>query len=272
MANWDKFKWNGNVDDRRGAARKGGLGVVGVIVVVALGYFVGGQAPEVTLGQLLQNDMISVGQSSGVSKEQAKQYAGNDEYEKFARSVMGSLNETWKQQFNDVGKTYRPPTLVLFRGNTASACGGASSRTGPHYCPADRNIYLDETFFDQLQQLGGSKGDVAQGYVIAHEVGHHVQNQLRELRSSSNAESVAVELQADCYAGVWAHDIQGKGILEVGDIDEALSSAAAVGDDNIQQTTQGRVSPENWTHGSSDQRKKAFMRGFEAGRSGVCRQ
>lgn len=271
MAQWDKFGWNGNVDDRRGLKRGGGLGIVGILLAVGLGYFVFGQSPIDTLGSMLSNGQINLA-GQQISDQEAEQFKGNDAYEMFARAVLGSTDETWKKRFAEKNMRYKSPTLVLFRGQTQSGCGGASSATGPHYCPADSKIYLDETFFDRLQQLDGSKGDLAQGYVIAHEVGHHVQNLTDQLGGQTRERAIAIELQADCYAGVWAHDIKGKGILEAGDIDEALQSAEAVGDDHIQKTTQGRVTPEDWTHGSSAERKGAFLKGYQAGTMSACRQ
>ena len=162
---------------------------------------------------------------------------------------------------------------MLFRGATRSQCGVASSQVGPHYCPIDQTIYLDETFFDELRQrFGGSSGEVAQAYVIAHEVGHHVQNQLGVLAENQNSQkgSIAIELQADCYAGVWAYSQARNGVFENGEIQQAMSAAEAVGDDNIQEKTEGRVTPENWTHGSSEQRVNAFTAGYETGNPGQC--
>ena len=162
----------------------------------------------------------------------------------------------------------------MFRGATRSGCGVASTQVGPHYCPYDNTIYLDETFFEELKKrYGGNDSEVAQAYVIAHEVGHHVQNQLGVLNSrtqSSRQGSIALELQADCYAGVWAHSQSKNNIFEKGEINQAMEAAAAVGDDHIQQTVEGRVAPENWTHGSSEQRVDAFTTGYETGDPGRC--
>jgi predicted metalloprotease len=166
--------------------------------------------------------------------------------------------------------------LVLFRGATNSGCGYASSQSGPHYCPTDQTIYLDETFFDELQaRFGGSNGDVAQAYVLAHEAGHHAQNQLGimdEVQASGydNDLSVKLELQADCFAGLWAYSVKDLGVFEEGEIQEAISAAEAVGDDNIQSRTQGQVNPETWTHGSSAQRIDWFNRGFNSGQINSC--
>jgi predicted metalloprotease len=175
-----------------------------------------------------------------------------------------------EQNIESWHKTYVAPKLVLFRGSTDSACGGATSDMGPHYCPYDSTIYLDETFFDELKALGG-QGDVAQAYVIAHEVGHHVQNQLGLLKEDqTNADSVRTELQADCFAGLWAYSIKDIGVFEPGEVKEALDAASAVGDDHVQATFQGRVTPETWTHGSSAERVASFNKGFETGQVGAC--
>src|SRR5690606_27246777 len=169
---------------------------------------------------------------------------------------------------------YEKPKLVLFRDATRSSCGIASSQVGPHYCPGDMTIYLDETFFDELKKrFGGSSGEVAQAYVIAHEVGQHVQNQLCALSAGaniSNEEQIRIELQADCYAGVWAYSKARNGVFEDGEIAHAMSAAAAVGDDNIQQTIEARVTSENSTHGSSEHRVNAFTKGYTAGDPGQC--
>jgi uncharacterized protein len=187
--------------------------------------------------------------------------------------VLGSSNTLWGNAFKQSGKSYQPPKLVLFRDATDSSCGGATSDVGPHYCNIDQTIYLDERFFDELEKRFGARGgDVAQGYVIAHEVAHHLQGELgtlskiqsrmqREL-GRKNELSVALELQADCYAGIWAGVMQGRGIIEPSEISQAIDAAAAVGDDRIQKATTGRVNPESWTHGSSADRKKWFTTGY----------
>jgi predicted metalloprotease len=185
----------------------------------------------------------------------------------------------WTQVFKDSGKTYREPKLILFRGGTQSGCGIATSSVGPHYCPSDESIYLDETFFDELQsRFGAQGGDVAEAYVIAHEVGHHAQNQLGIMeqaqsgrtQSESNELSVKLELQADCFAGLWAHSIADRGVFEPNEILEAMDAAAAVGDDRIQQAVTGQINPESWTHGSSEDRKSWFSRGYETGTPASC--
>lgn len=271
MANWDDLGSDGNVDDRRGMGGNFGVasGLLTVGAVFVLGFF-GINADPQLVGQLIQ--LTGVGQSSS---QQSSQYAGNDAYEKFARSVLGSTDSFWSNQLKGARlPTYQKPKLVLFRNMTQSACGVASSDVGPHYCPADNTIYLDETFFDVLKnQLGGSNADVAQAYVIAHEVGHHVQNEIGTMEqvqnspefqaTGKNSLSVKLELQADCYAGIWAKSIQNKGFFDTDvQIKEVLQAASAVGDDRIQQKTEGQVNPETWTHGSAAERVAAFKKGL----------
>ena len=202
----------------------------------------------------------------------AADFEGADQYEVFVSTVLGSVNSMWEEAFAKNNSEYVAPKLVLFRGGTQSACGGAFSEVGPHYCPLDETIYLDETFFEELQDRFGAKGgDVAQAYVIAHEVGHHVQQSLGVLETSdSNRASVKTELQADCFAGLWAYSVKDRGVFEVGEIAEALDAAAAVGDDRIQKSTTGRINPETWTHGSSADRMNAFKAGYENGTLEAC--
>jgi predicted metalloprotease len=268
MADWSKIGSSGNVEDRRGASMIGGLGLVGTIIILGFTYLSSGGDLGAVLDQL---------QGTGVSQQQfqSTDMQKADDYPAFASAVLGSNNDLWRKVFSENGRRYEEPKLVLFRGLTQSACGGASSEIGPHYCPVDSTIYLDETFFDELQRRFNAKGgDVAEAYVIAHEVGHHVQNQLGSLASTQGREdnqaSVRMELQADCYAGVWANSISTLGVLEPGEIAEALDAAAAVGDDRIQKATTGRTNPETWTHGSSAQRTEWFNRGFSSGNPTQC--
>ena len=186
--------------------------------------------------------------------------------------MLGSTDTLWADLFSRNGKPYRAPKLVLFRGTTPSGCGGASTDVGPHYCPRDETIYLDETFFDELRaRFQARGGDVAEAYVIAHEAGHHAQNLLGTLDGArDNETSVKTELQADCFAGLWAHSIRDLGVFEPGEIAEALDAAAAVGDDRIQKAIDGRVHPETWTHGSSAERVRWFTRGYETGSLAAC--
>jgi predicted metalloprotease len=199
----------------------------------------------------------------------------------FVDAVVDDIQTTWDQDiFRPAGRTYRDTSVVLFTGRTDSGCGAASAATGPFYCPADGLVYLDLGFFRELDQRFGAPGDFAQAYVLAHEIGHHVQTLLgtneavqresRENPSERNELSVRLELQADCYAGVWAASVYARGVLEPGDVDEGLAAAAAVGDDRIQQQTQGRIDPESFTHGTSEQRATWFRTGFESGDPDAC--
>lgn len=269
------MKWFGrresdNVDDRRsmpgGKVALGG-GVIGIVVLL-INMFMGGDTSQV-LEQL---------QQQGGQTEAVPLSAEDEEMGRFVRVVVADTEDAWKQIFSDNGMTYEEPQLVLFRNSVQTACGGASSASGPFYCPSDKKVYMDLAFFDELQtRFGAQGGDFAIAYVIAHEVGHHVQTllgtsaRMRERQSNlseaeANKLSVALELQADFYAGVWAHYGQKKNqFLEPGDIEEALSAAHAVGDDAIQKKTQGQVVPDSFTHGTSEQRMYWFKRGFESG-------
>ena len=266
MADWDQITSRGNVQDRRGAVGAVG-GISGLGVVLGLGYLLlGGD-----LGQAL-NLATSVAPAPATSQNQ--EFDDPNNYDEFAAQVLGSNNDLWRSEFQEAGETYREPTLVLFRQATRSGCGNATSQIGPHYCPADQTIYLDETFFDELTSRYGARGgDVAEAYVIAHEVGHHIQNlegTLANTRRGDNEAQIAVELQADCYAGVWAGTVEEQGVIERGEIAEALDAAAAVGDDRIQERATGQVNPETWTHGSSEQRQQAFTQGYESQEPGSC--
>ena len=272
MANWDAILSRGRVEDRRGMRPSfslggGSIGIGGLALLLALNYLFGGSVGDV-LTQLESVDVPTQSMS-------AEQFEGADSYEVFASTVLGSTNDLWSTVFAQNNLTYQGPTLVLFRDITQSACGGANSFVGPHYCPYDGTIYLDETFFDELQtRFGAQGGDVAEAYVIAHEVGHHVQNQLGAMEAASsqgsNEASIKLELQADCYAGVWAYSIRDRGVFEPGEIGEALDAASAVGDDRVQQGTEGRINPETWTHGSAAERSASFTRGYVSGDPAAC--
>lgn len=272
MAYWDKLTSRGNIEDRRGqaAAIGGGLGVVGIVAGLLYSFLSG---TPIDVGQILtQLQTTQVGQQTLTTKE----FEGADNYEVFTSTVLGSTTDVWKNIFEQNGRTYSEPRLVLFRAATNSGCGVATSDVGPHYCPTDQTIYIDETFFIELQQRFKAKGgDVAEAYVIAHEVGHHVQNELGimdqiQQQSDSNEASINLELQADCFAGIWAKSVADLGIFQPGEISEALDAASAVGDDRIQQSVQGRVTPETWTHGSSEQRVQWFTTGLENGNPSAC--
>jgi predicted metalloprotease len=277
MAVWDNLG-SGNVEDRRGMggiALGGGGAIVGIVVFLAMS-FLGVEIDPALIDQLTST-------STGSSQQQPAEFQGKDSYESFASSVLGSTNTYWTKAFADTGTStqYKEPRLVLFRTATQSGCGVATSQVGPHYCSTDATIYLDETFFDVLTQLGGSNGDVAQAYVIAHEVGHHVQNLDGTMqavadnpnyeRTGENSLSVQLELQADCYAGLWAHSLKGKGVFDDGEINEPIKAAEAVGDDRVQAETQGTINPETWTHGSSADRVKAFNTGYDKGNLQTCK-
>ncbi len=266
MALWNKITSVGNVEDRRGTRSVAGLGLTGVVVVLLFTYFSGGDVAGELLNQL-QNVETGTSQT-----DNTKEFEGADPYEVFASKVLGSGNDTWSKIFSKNNLTYHAPKLVLFRKTTESSCGGAVSQVGPHYCPTDHTIYLDETFFEELtRRFGAQGGDVAQAYVIAHEIGHHVQNELGTLSEErTTSESVRTELQADCYAGIWAYSIRNSGVFAQGEIKEAIDAAAAVGDDRIQLKTSGKVSPETWTHGSSEQRVNSFNKGYTSGSVQGC--
>jgi predicted metalloprotease len=281
LARWDRLSSRGRVDDRRGlgggSIAIGGLGGVGLIIYLLVTLLGGGGGG---LDQIFDQLSPAQAPSQGVQPEE---FQGEDDYEVFVSTVLGSTDETWHAIFQAWGRTYEEPELVLFRGATQSACGGATSAVGPHYCPLDRKIYLDETFFDELTtRFGAQGGDVAEAYVIAHEVGHHVENLLGILpevqqaqqaarsQAEANDLSVRLELMADCFAGVWAHSLRDAGVFEPGEIREAIDAAEAVGDDRIQERVQGQTNPETWTHGSAEQRVSWFTRGWEQGDPGAC--
>jgi uncharacterized protein len=276
MALWNKLGTRGTVQDRRGMGPLvgGGLGLGGLALLLVINFLMGGDLGDVA-GQL-QNVQVQSQQAYT-----AEDFDGEDSYEVFASTVIGSTNDMWSSVFSSQGGTYDDPILVLFRTATQSGCGTATSRVGPHYCPLDGTIYLDETFFDELTiRLGAEGGDVAEAYVLAHEVGHHVQNELgimeqvaqlqRKNPGSEHELSIKLELQADCFAGLWAHSIKDLGVFGPGEIQEAIDAAAAVGDDHIQERVNGQITPETWTHGSSAERVQWFNRGFNSGSLTVC--
>jgi len=262
-----------NVEDRRGQRMRGGpaLGCGGLILVLAVSYFTG-QDPRAIL------QLLSTVQEQTAPQEQAPSAtAPHDQLGTFAALVLKDTEDTWTGIFAQANRAYEEPPLVLFTQAVRSGCGTASSATGPFYCPADRKVYLDPSFFDQLSKRFGSPGDFAQAYVIAHEVGHHVQNligvsekvtaaQQRGSEAQQNALSVRLELQADCFAGVWGnHANRDRKIIEPGDFEEGMRAAGSIGDDRIQEMTQGSVHRESWTHGSGEQRQFWLRRGLESG-------
>jgi uncharacterized protein len=267
MANWDQIQSSGDVEDRRGNVATGGAVSIGVLAVVGVLMFAGGATPD----QILQT--VSDLQGQGTTTTQGE-FVDTKKYKEFTQKIIGSNNEVWKVELAKQNIAYKEPKLVLFRGATESGCGGASSQSGPHYCPSDQTIYLDETFFEELKSKFGAKGgDVAEAYVMAHEIGHHIQKvkgTFAKNDTRDNETSVKVELQADCYAGVWAGNVFDKGIVSESEIGQALDAAAAVGDDRIQKSQGGQVNPETWTHGSSAQRKQWFLVGYTTKDSTRC--
>jgi hypothetical protein len=263
---------SGNVQDRRGMRIGGGLGV-GAIVIAVIAYFLGFDPAAV----------MDVAQQASPQREtrEVPKGAPSDEMGQFVSRVLGSTEEVWAGIFQRSGSQYRAPTLVLYDGQVRSACGMGQSAMGPFYCPGDEKLYIDLSFFRDLQTRFRAPGDFAQAYVISHEVAHHVQKlsgsfgkleaaRGRASQAEFNAISVRMELQADCYAGVWGHHAGTMNQLEPGDIAEALGAASAIGDDRLQKQTQGRVVPESFTHGSSEQRVRWFRRGLESGRPQDC--
>ena len=264
----DQEGQSSNVEDRRGMRMSRGLagGGIGTIAIVLIGLFFG-----IDPSVLLQGNI-----DSAPPTQETRQEGGNDEMRQFVSSVLASTERTWGEIFRRHGEEYQEPKLVLFSGAVESACGFAQSASGPFYCPQDKRVYIDLEFFRELRDRFKAPGDFAQAYVIAHEIGHHVQNQLgvmkkagelqsRAGRAQANAVSVRVELQADCLAGIWAGTAnRDRKILEEGDVEEGLNAATQIGDDRIQKRTQGYVVPEGFTHGSAEQRVRWFRRGLES--------
>ena len=264
---WLGRRESSNVDDRRGISGGPiavGGGIIGVIFLVAKFLLGGGDA----------SDLQQVFPQEQQQEMTAEQKAADDERARFVKVVLADTEDVWDKIFGDLGRQYQKPTLVLFRGSTQSGCGGATSQTGPFYCPTDGDVYIDLSFAEELSSRFGASGDFPLAYVIAHEVGHHVQNllglsdKMQRMRSQVseteyNRYSVKLELQADFYAGLWAHyDQKMKNVIDEKDIEEALTAAAAIGDDRL---TQGRVSPDAFTHGTSAQRMYWFKKGFQTG-------
>jgi uncharacterized protein len=276
---WQMGRRSDNIEDQRGmpvgrgAVVGGGIGTV-VLVLLALWF---GVDPSVVL------QGVDPGDSQSAPSVQPKRApAGDEPLRDFVSVILADTEDTWAELFRQMGRQYQAPHLVLFSGAIKSACGFAEAAVGPFYCPGDRKVYIDLSFYRDLRDKIGAPGDFAQAYVIAHEVGHHVQNLLgiagriqeaqgKRSRTEANALQVKMELQADCLAGVWANNAQrARQILESGDIEEGLNAAAAIGDDRLQRQAQGRVVPESFTHGSSAQRVRWFKRGIETGDPGQC--
>lgn len=273
---WEFGRRSSNVEDRRGmpvgpAVVGGGIGTILLAIVVTL---LGGD-PSAILNQAPPT-------TSNRPTTQAPAPPANDQMAKFVSVVLADTEDTWSTLFRQMGATYRAPKLVLFSGATQSACGYAKSAMGPFYCPLDQKVYIDLAFYKDLKYKHNAPGDFAQAYVIAHEVGHHVQNlmgisgkvqslQRRVSKEQANQLSVRLELQADCFAGVWGnHADRTRKILEQGDVEEALNAASSIGDDRLQQEARGYVVPESFTHGSSAQRVRWFKRGMQTGEVNQC--
>ena len=279
---WEGNRQSDNVEDRResggGGARMGGRSLgLGSIVIALLASWIFGISPMTVLGLLDGASALAP-----ISAPSGQKPPANDRMAAFVSTVLADTEDVWTAQFRQMGKTYAKPTLVLFSGRTPTACGAGEAAMGPFYCPGDQQVYIDLSFYDTLQKRLGAPGDFAQAYVIAHEVGHHVQHLLgvsdkvdRMRRQVSevqgNALSVKLELQADCLAGVWAHHAHAaRQLLEAGDIEEAMNAASRIGDDALQQQAGGTVRPDSFTHGSSAQRVRWFRKGLEQGQMAGC--
>ncbi len=293
---WKGRRQSRNIDDRRGQGggmrlpggfgrgaprmRRASGGGIGMLIIIVIVMWIMGVNPiELLAGGGLTP--TSGPTTSGSREGTSQSPSTNDEMRAFVATVLAETEDTWKSLFEAGGRTYQEPTLVLFSGGVRSACGLANSAAGPFYCPGDRKIYIDLSFYDQLRRRFDAPGDFAQAYVLAHEVGHHIQNLIGVLpkfnemrqqlgRAESNKMSIRVELQADCFAGIWARSVAGKGLLDEGDIDEAMNAAHQIGDDMIQKRTQGYVVPDAFNHGTAEQRKRWFYRGYQSGDIGAC--
>jgi len=268
-----------NVEDKRGIGGSKGVigGGIGVIVVVVVALLLGAD-PGAVLSSVTEQGGYSPGDTSPTATFSVEE----DEMADFVSIVLADTEDTWNPIFRSQKRNYTEPKLVLFSGGVQSACGYAQAAMGPFYCPADQKVYIDLSFYQSLKDQYGAPGDFAQAYVIAHEVGHHVQNldgklsQIQRLQgqtdeTTANRLSVMLELQADCYAGLWAfHANRARGVVEPGDIDEALNAASKIGDDTLQKQAQGYVVPDSFTHGSAAQRKQAFMTGYQSGDVASC--
>ena len=300
---WKGRRQSDNIEDDRGASGGGGMGTdpfrrggfgfpgggmrragggmsIGTLIILVVIYLVL-KAMGIDMLQILDQGGGSMGGSGYEQSSSVPDTAATSETKAFVATVLAETEDTWNGIFKANGMTYEEPKLVLFSNRIDSACGMASAATGPFYCPGDHKVYLDMAFFQQMKNQLGADGDFAQAYVVAHEVGHHVQNLLgilpkvnqarqRMSEADSNKMSVRVELQADCFAGVWGKYTQQKGILDAGDLEEALNAAQQIGDDTLQKKSQGYVVPESFNHGTSAQRVKWFKAGFDTGKISAC--
>ena len=278
---WQGRRESDNVEDRRNQTDSGSRGpirlprgkggIILLIIVMVAGYY------GYDLSPLLSGNSTSISAPTQTRQTSAQE----DEAAQFTRTIFALNEDTWQKLFQKMGKTWRPATLVMYRNYTPTACGSGQSAMGPFYCPADSKVYIDLSFYDEMKNKLGAGGEFAQGYVIAHEVGHHVQNllgierQVRQMQQGAsqtrvNQLSVKMELQADCFAGVWGHFMQQEQVLEAGDLESALNAAEAIGDDRLQQRGQGRIVPDSFTHGTSQQRYSWFKKGFDSGDPGQC--
>ncbi|MEM9706858.1 MAG: neutral zinc metallopeptidase [Pseudomonadota bacterium] len=285
MVKWEGRRESDHVDDQRGVGAAGGSGIALILLRLVLTRFgIRGALALgvgfVALSAIGVNPMALMG--GGAPRSAVSQDGATDENFRFVSVILAETEDTWGRLFAAAGGRYQKPRLTLFSGQVNSACGSASAAVGPFYCPADQKVYLDTSFFRELSERFGAPGDFAGAYVIAHEVGHHIQTitgiskkvraaQSRASKVDQNALQVRMELQADCYAGIWAHfaDKEAR-ILEPGDIEEGLRAAAAIGDDTLQRNAGRRVTPESFTHGSSEQRQKWFYAGYETGSVNAC--
>ncbi|AUU92261.1 MULTISPECIES: neutral zinc metallopeptidase [Enterobacteriaceae] len=278
---WQGRRESNNIEDRRdesggpvirgpGFRLPGGKGGIILLVVVIFASYYGVDLTGLITGEPVDNSS----QQRSISPQE-------DEAAKFTSVIFATTEDTWGQLFEKMGRHYQQPKLVMYRNRVTTGCGTGQSVMGPFYCPADSKVYIDLSFYDDMKHKLGANGDFAQGYVIAHEVGHHVQKLLgteakvRQLQQNAsqteaNALSVRLELQADCYAGVWGHSMQQQGVLDAGDLEEALNAATAMGDDRLQKRSQGLVIPDTFTHGTSEQRYNWFKRGMDSGDPAQC--
>jgi len=273
---WRGGRRSDNVEDRRGGGGFSGggggikVGGVGLVIILLVGWFFGVD-PSALLSQIEGGSVGGYEEPASVGTSPQ-----DDEGKQFVSAVLADTEDTWSEIFRQNGKTYQPPRLVLFSGRTATACGTGAAAMGPFYCPGDSKVYIDLSFYDELRRRFQAPGDFAQAYVIAHEVGHHVQHllgitdRLSGSESGADSDSVRVELQADCFAGIWAYHANERKIVEPGDVEEALNAASAIGDDRLQEQSQGTVVPDSFTHGTSAQRVRWFKRGMERGDVNAC--
>jgi uncharacterized protein len=279
---WQDFRRSDNVEESTGGGSSGfggmRLGVGGIIVVIVISLLLGKNPLDILA---LLTDSGAPTQTQPVPPSPPGANSPRDEQKEFVARVLGDTEDVWSAAFQQNGGRYQPPKLDLFSGQVGSACGLASAATGPFYCPGDQKVYLDLEFFQQLSKRFGAPGDFARAYVIAHEVGHHVQNELglmaqvqeRSARASDaarNALSIRQELQADCFAGIWGHSAQQRGLIDAKDVESGIAAASAVGDDRLQQRSRGYVVPESFTHGSSAQRVRWFKAGLDSGDMRRC--